>query len=227
MNWFSKIYDTFFAKGYYQLLLKGLGNTLLITVCALVIGVVIGFLVAVGKILTENNKKLKPIHAILQTYITVIRGVPVVVQLLIFYFVLFPAFHGIIVAMLAFGINSGAYMAELVRSGINAVDQGQFEAGYSLGLSKSQTMWNIIFPQAIRNILPGIGNEFIALLKETSVAGYVAVIDLTRAGNMIRNNTYDAVNPLMVVALTYLLLVILLTYGLAKLEKRLSNGRKK
>ena len=144
-----------------------------------------------------------------------------VVLLLIFYFVIFASSAGTVVAILTFGINSGAYMAELIRSGILAVDGGQAEAGRSLGLSRLQTMRQIIFPQAIHYILPAIGNEFIALLKETSVAGYVAVVDLTRAGNLVRNNTYDAVNPLVLVALTYLTLVLVLTAALEHFEKRM------
>ena len=134
---------------------------------------------------------------------------------------------GVPVAIVAFGINSGAYMAELIRSGINAVDAGQMEAGRSLGMSRIQAMRVVVFPQAIRYILPAIGNELIALLKETSVAGYVAVMDVTRAGNLIRNNSYDAVNPLMLVAIIYLVLVLLLTWLLGKLERRLKTGDKR
>lgn len=134
---------------------------------------------------------------------------------------------GVTVAIIAFGINSGAYVAEIVRSGIQAVDAGQMEAGRSLGMSRGQTMWQIILPQAMKNILPAIGNEMISLLKETSVAGYVAVTDLTRGGNLIRNNTYDAFNPLMVVALTYLVMVIGLTALLGKVETRLRKGDKR
>ena len=135
--------------------------------------------------------------------------------------------NGVVVAILTFGINSGAYMAELIRSGINAVDHGQMEAGRSLGMSKWQTMRKIVFPQALRYIIPAIGNEFIALLKETSVAGYVAVEDLTRAGNLIRNNTYDAVNPLITVALTYLVIVIGLSKLMKLLERRLAKSDKR
>ena len=130
------------------------------------------------------------------------------------------------VAITAFGINSGAYMAELIRSGINAVDRGQMEAGRSLGMTRGQAMRKVIFPQAIRYILPAIGNEFIALLKETSVAGYVTIVDLTRAGNLIRNNTHDALNPLLLVALIYLTLVVVLTSLLGLLERKLAKSNK-
>ena len=170
---------------------------------------------------------MKPLCFLCDLYTTVIRGIPVVVVLLIFYFLILRSSDGIVVGIVTFGINSGAYMAELIRGGINAVDNGQMEAGRSLGMSKLQAMRKIIFPQALRYILPAIGNEMIALLKETAVAGYVAVQDLTRAGNLIRNNTYDAFNPLMVVALTYLLIVILLTWALGKFERRLAKSDKR
>ena len=203
-------------------MLEGFGNTLIITAGALVIGLVIGSIIAVVKYFAEDVPKLKPLEWLCNAYITVIRGVPVVVLLLIFYFIIMTAADGITVAILTFGINSGAYMAELIRSGLNAVDYGQNEAGRSLGFSSLMTLRYIILPQALRYILPAIGNEFIALLKETAVAGYVAVVDLTRAGNLVRNNTYDAVNPLMTVALVYLLLVVILSSALGKLEKKLA-----
>ena len=221
--WFEKLYETFIETGYYHMMLDGLRNTAIITLGALCIGVVIGSLIAVAKFFSEDVPALKPLQFICNLYVTVIRGVPVVVLLLIFYFIILKSSEGIVVGILTFGINSGAYMAELIRSGINAVDKGQMEAGRSLGMSKLQTMQKIVFPQAIRYILPGIGNEMIALLKETAVAGYVAVVDLTRAGNLVRNNTYDAVNPLLAVALTYLILVVLLSSTLNYVEARLKN----
>lgn len=228
-NWINKLHETFFAKGYYKLILSGLKNTLIITAGALVIGVAIGTVIAILKYFAQDstNFALKVVNFICDTYTTVIRGIPIVVLLLIFFFVVLPASEGIPVAILTFGINSGAYMAELIRSGINAVDKGQMEAGRSLGLSKMQTMTKIILPQAIRYIIPAISNEFIALLKETSVAGYVAVDDLTRGGNLIKNNTYDSVNPLMVVALTYLIMVILLTQVQKRIERRLAKSDKR
>ena len=222
--WFAKLHDTFIASGGYRFLLEGLLNTILITLGALVIGVVIGTVISVVKYFGEENRRMKPLVAICDLYVTVIRGIPITVLLLIFYLLILVSASDMTVAILAFGINSGAYMAELIRSGIHAVDKGKMEAGRSLGLSKGQTMGKIIFPQAIRHILPAIGNEFIALLKETSVAGYVAIVDLTRAGNLVRNNTHDAFNPLMVVALTYLVLVIGLTSLLRKLENHLNKA---
>ena len=191
------------------------------------IGVVIGTLIAVIKYFAEDVPALKPLDMLCDLYVTTIRGIPVVVLLMIFFYVIMTSAEGITVGIIAFGINSGAYMAELIRSGIGAVDKGQMEAGRSLGMSKVQAMRKIVFPQAVRYILPAIGNEMIALLKETSVAGYVAVVDLTRAGNLVRNNTYDAFNPLMAVALTYLLLVVLMSRGLKKLERRLAKSDKR
>ena len=223
-NWGAKLASTFLEDDRYMMLVEGLGNTAVITLGALCIGVVIGALVAIIKYCGEGVPALKPLCTLCDIYTTVIRGIPVVVVLLIFYFVIMQSANGITVGIVTFGINSGAYMAELMRSGIGAVDAGQMEAGRSLGMSRLQTTVHVILPQAMKNILPAIGNEMIALLKETAVAGYVAVQDLTRAGNLIRNNTFDAFNPLMVVALTYLAIVVALTRLLAVLEKRLHKG---
>ena len=222
-QWLNKLYETFIETGYWKMMLEGLGNTVLITLGALLIGVVIGTLIAVVKYCAEDVQALKPLAWLCNVYVTVIRGIPVVVLLLIFYFIILTKAEGIVVGILTFGINSGAYMADHIRSGINAVDKGQMEAGRSLGMSRLQATRRIVFPQAMRYILPAIGNELIALLKETAVAGYVAVVDLTRAGNLVRNNTYDAVNPLLIVAATYLILVVALTKLLSMFERRLSN----
>ena len=225
MNWFDTLRDTFLEDSRYMWLVEGLGNTLLITVGALLIGVVIGTLIGVTKYFCEGNKKLRFFSWLCDLYTTVIRGIPVTVLLLIFFYIVFAfAKDGVPVAIVAFGINSGAYMAELIRSGINAVDNGQMEAARSLGLSKGQAMVKVIFPQAIKNILPAIGNELIALLKETSVAGYVAVVDVTKAATNIRNKTFDAVNPIIALALIYLVMVIILTRLLAILERRLGKS---
>ncbi len=226
--WFQKLYKTFIAKGYYTMLFEGFRNTIIITLGALVIGVVIGTLIAVIKYFAEDVPALKPFAVLCNVYVNVIRGIPMTVLLLIFFYVVFAtAKNGIPVAIVAFGVNSGAYMAELIRSGLNAVDHGQMEAGRSLGLSKLQCMQKIIMPQAVRYILPAIGNELIALLKETSVAGYVAVVDLTRAGNLIRNNTFDAVNTLALVAIIYLLMSLVLTKLLSIMERRLAASDKR
>ena len=226
--WLEKLNETFIATEYWKMIPEGLLNTVIITMGALVIGVVIGTIVAVTKFLCEGSRVLKPFVALCDLYVTVIRGIPVVVQLLIFYFVIFASSdNGVFVATITFGINSGAYMAEIIRSGLNAVDPGQMEAGRSLGMSRLQTMKTIILPQAVRYILPAIGNEFIALLKETSVAGYVAVMDLTRAGNLIRNKTFDAINPFLIVAVTYLVIVVILSKLMKLLERRLAKSDKR
>lgn len=231
MEWFNKwldtLYNTFVVDNRYMTLIQGFEKTLIITFGALVIGVIIGTIVAIIKVFVAGNKKLKFVDTICNIYLTVIRGTPVVVQLLISFFIIFvSAKDGTWVAMLTFGINSGAYVAETIRSGILAIDAGQMEAGRSLGFNKVQTMWLIILPQAFKNILPAIGNEMIALLKETSVAGYVAVIDLTKAGNQIKNTTYDQINPILLVAIVYLALVMLLTKLLSIMERRLRNSER-
>ena len=225
--WLAKYYDTIISSGYYTLLLDGLKTTIIITLGALVIGVVIGTLIAIIKYFAEEATWLKPLAWLCDRYVTIIRGMPVVVLLLVFYYIFMTSSEGIPVGIVTFGINSGAYMAELIRSGINAVDIGQMEAGRSLGMSRGQAMRVVIMPQAIRYIFPAIGNEFIALLKETAVGGYVAVTDLTRAGNLIRNNTYDAVNPLLTISVAYVLLVVLLTQILSALERRMGKSDKR
>ena len=227
-SWIARLDRTFIQSGHYKLILEGLGTTVKITMGALVIGVIIGLIITLIKYFAEDSKLLRPFGKLCDLYVTVIRGIPVTVLLMIFYYlIMVTSTNGVLVATITFGINSGAYMAELIRSGINAVDRGQMEAGRSLGLSKMQTMRRIILPQAVRYVLPAVGNEFIALLKETSVAGYVAVVDLTRAGNLVRNNTHDMFNPLMLIALMYLLMVVLLTKALGILERRLAKSDKR
>lgn len=220
-------------------LVKGLGVTLQITFFALIIGVIIGVVVAAVRSTYDNNyetlaKKggfsfvlLKIANAICHIYLTIIRGTPVVVQLMIMYFVIFAfSSDGVMIAILAFGINSGAYVAEIFRSGINSIDKGQFEAGRSLGFNYAQTMFHIVLPQAFKNTLPTLCNEFIVLLKETSVAGYVGVTDLTKAGDIIRGRTFSAFMPLIAVALVYLVLVIILTKLTSNLERRLRKSER-
>lgn len=227
-QWLDKLHRTFIVKNGLEQILEGLGNTLLITAGALVIGVIIGVIIAVAKYFSEDVPALKPISWLCDIYVTVIRGIPVTVLLIISFFIVMTSVkNGIVPAIITFGINSGAYMAEIIRSGINAVDKGQMEAGRSLGLTKMQTMGKIILPQAVRYILPAIGNEFIALLKETSVAGYVAVEDLTRKGNIVSNNTFDVVNPRLLVAVIYLVLVVILTQILTFVERRLAKSDKR
>ena len=228
MNWLAKMHQTFIETGYWRQMLIGLQNTLKITVGAICLGVIIGAVIAVLKYFSEGNKKLRIIEILCDAYTTIIRGIPVMVLLLIFFFVVFAGSRNKLgICILSFGLNSAAYVAEIIRSGINAVDHGQMEAGRSLGMSKLQTMRKIIMPQAIRNILPAIGNEFIALVKETSVAGYVGVMDLTTMGERAKAITFDAVNPLLVVAVTYLIIVLGLTRLLGVAERRMNRDKRK
>lgn len=227
-DFFSKLgdglYDTFIYRNNYQLFLKGFFNTLVIAVCATLLGCLIGVLVAIAKVYITQTRRLKPLNWLLNAYLTIFRGTPILVQLLLLYYFIFKSFHSaLLVAILGFGINSGAYVAEIVRAGILAIDPGQTEAGRSLGLSTAATMRKIVLPQAIKNILPAMGNEFIALLKETSVAGFITVIDLTRAGDLIRGQTLGII-PLFVVALVYLILVMGISAILKRFERRLRRS---
>ena len=211
----------------WKFLTKGLGNTLLITFFAVLIGIAIGFVVSIVRTTHDKTGKLKFANAICQIYITVIRGTPVMVQILIMYFVIFASStNKLMIAILSFGINSGAYVAEIFRSGIISIDSGQMEAGRSLGFNYTQTMWHIVMPQAFRNTIPPLANEFIVLLKETSIAGYIAMEDLTRGAIIIGGVTYNYVLPLIAIALIYLVLVILLSWGVRKLERRLSRSER-
>ncbi len=216
----------FIKDSRYIYLLQGLLNTLQITFFSLLIGIVIGFAVAVVRSTADQTGRLKFLNWVCKFYLTIIRGTPVVVQLLIIYFVVFGAvdIDKVLVAIIAFGINSGAYVAEIIRGGIMSIDKGQMEAGRSLGLSYIQSMRLIIIPQAFKNVLPALGNEFIVLLKETSVSGYIALHDLTKGGDIIRSQTYDAFFPLIAVALIYLVLVVVLSGLLGMLEKRLKKN---
>ncbi|KXB59131.1 amino acid ABC transporter permease [Lachnoanaerobaculum saburreum] len=216
----------FITDDRWMLLLRGLFVTLKITFFAVILGFVLGFSVAIVRNVYENTKKLKILNFICNIYLTVIRGTPVVVQLLIIYFVIFSSISidKSIAAILAFGINSGAYQAEIFRSGINSIPKGQMEAGRSLGFSYAQTMVNIVMPQAIKNVLPTLGNEFIVLMKETSVAGYIALEDLTKAGEVIRSRTYSAMMPFLAVALLYLIMVMFFTYLLKLFERSLARS---
>lgn len=220
-------------------MLTGLKNTLLITAGALVIGIVIGVVIASIRSSFDKNKEslkmrggigyyiLAVLNAICRVYLTIIRGTPVVVQLMIAYFIVFvSAKDGVPVGMLAFGINSGAYVAEIFRAGIMSIDNGQFEAGRSLGFNYFQTMRYIVVPQMFKSVLPTLCNEFIALLKETSVVGYVGVIDITKAGNIIAGVTYSYYIPLLTVAAIYLVMVMILSYFVGKLEKRLRKNER-
>lgn len=222
----AKMFDMAFVSGdRWMLYIKGLGVTLEIAFLAAVLGLIIGTVVALMK-LSTNKKGGKSIWTRLaNVYIDIIRGTPSVLQLLIMWFIILKnCRNGVLVAVLSFGINSGAYVAEIVRAGILAVDKGQTEAGRSLGLSKTQTMIYIVLPQAIKNVLPPIGNEFIVLLKETAIVGYVSLTDLTRAANQISSRTYEAFMPLIGAAVIYFVIIKILTILLGKLERRLRKS---
>lgn len=229
----------FIQKERWKYMLTGLKNTLLITLIAAVLGIIIGVVVAAIRSSYDKNEEalrlkggfgyyiLKILNTICKIYLTVIRGTPVVVQLLITYFIIFKSSsNGVPVAIFAFGINSGAYVAEIFRGGIMSIDQGQFEAGRSIGFNYLQTMRYIIIPQMFKAVLPTLLNEFIALLKETSVAGYVAITDLTKAGNSISGATYSYYMPLLTVALIYLIIVMLLTRLVGIIERRLRKNER-
>ena len=216
----------FIEDNRWRYIVDGLWVTLKVTFFAVLIGIVLGFFVAIIRSTNDKTGKLKFPSFLCKIYLTVIRGTPVVVQLLIIYFIVFADIKvdKVFVAIIAFGLNSGAYVAEIVRSGIMSIDNGQFEAGRSLGFNYVQTMWYIIMPQAFKNVLPALANEFIVLLKETSVSGYIALQDLTKGGDIIRGRTFDAFMPLIAVALIYLVLVMGLSALVGKLERRLRNS---
>ncbi len=213
-------------KERYQYITKGLWITVRIAFFAALFGALIGIIIALIKVASNNGKKLKLLNLIANLYTTVIRGTPALVQLFIVYY----SFCSILkidrfyAAIISFSINSGAYVSEIIRAGIMSVDKGQMEAGRSLGLSQRTTMTKIIFPQALKNILPALGNEFITLVKETSVAGYIGVVDLSKAGDIIRSQTYSPTIPLYTVAFIYLIIVVLLTKLLNKFERRLRKS---
>ena len=223
----------------WKWLVEGLGNTLLITLFALVLGVLIGIVVAAVRSSFDKNREALSMHkgigyyvfaffnGVCKVYLTVIRGTPMMVQLLIMYFIVFASSrNAIVTATIAFGINSGAYVAEILRGGIMSIDNGQFEAGRSLGFNYIQTMIYVVIPQVFKSVLPTLCNEFIVLLKETSIAGYVGVVDLTKAGDLIRGKTFSPFMPLIAVALIYLVMVMVLTALVGVLERRLRKNER-
>ena len=242
-EWFNSVCEKFMRcfvdNGYWKWLLEGLGKTLIITAFAVLIGFAFGVILATIRSSYDKNEEslklrgglgytlLKIANAICKAYITLIRGIPVVVQLMIWYFViLVTQKNGVIIAIIAFGFNSAAYVAEIFRGGIMSIDEGQFEAGRSLGFNYVQTMMHIVMPQTIKAVLPTLLNEIIALLKETSVAGYVGIMDLTKAGDLIRGRTFEAFMPLIAVALIYFATVLLLTKVFSIFERRLRRSER-
>jgi len=232
----SQFTRAFIVEDRWRLIVEGLGNTLFITFFALIMGTAIGIVIAIIRTSWDRNSVsmksglIKLIFGFFdwfcKVYLTVIRGTPVMIQLMIIFFVILTSTNKILVAIIAFGINSGAYIAEIMRSGIQAVDPGQFEAGRSLGFNYIKTMWYVILPQAFKNILPALCNEFIVLFKETAIAGVVGVTDLTRAVNMIRGVTFLSFFPLIAAAIIYLVFVMFFTMLVGKLERRLRSSER-
>lgn len=226
-NFITQFHDDFLVDDRYMYLVRGFGNTMLITLLSAIVGILLGFVVAIIRATHDKHGTFKILNAVCKVYLTIWRGTPTMVQLLIMYYIILVSFSSkIFVAVVAFGLNSAAYVAEIVRSGIMAVDEGQYEAGRSLGMNYKKTMMLIILPQAFKNVLPALANEFITLLKETSISGYIALPDLTKGGDIIRSITYDPYLPLFGVALIYLIVVMILTAGVQKLEMRLRSNER-
>ena len=220
-------YKTVIYDNRYKYILEGLFNTIIIAFFAVIIGVIIGTIVALIRNNYDQNQKFKLLNHLCNLYVSIIRGTPVILQLMIIYYVIFKSVNIdiIIVSIIAFGINSGAYVSEIIRAGINSIPKGQSEAGYSLGLKYAQIMQHIVLPQAIKNVLPALGNEFITLLKETSVGAYIGVVELTKASDIIASRTYDYFFPLLIIAIIYLTMTIGLSKLITKLERKLKNAR--
>ncbi len=221
------IYKTLILDDRYKYVLEGLLNTIVMAFFAVIIGIILGLIVSIIRNDYEVNKKHKILNFISKMYVEIIRGTPVILQLMIIYYVIFKSvnINIILVGIIAFGINSGAYVSEIIRSGIKSIDKGQMEAGLSLGLKYKQVMKLIVLPEAFKNILPSLGNEFITLLKETSVGAYIGIIELTKSGDIIASRTYDYFFPLIIVALVYLILTLSLSKLVNVMERRLNNVR--
>ena len=221
----TRFYNSVIFDGRYKFILEGIKNTLLIALGAVLIGIVLGTFSAVSNNVYINTGKFKILSLISKAYVTVIRGTPSTLQLMIIYYVIFKQtnINIVLVGIIAFGINSGAYVAEIIRAGLNSIDRGQWEAGYSLGLSYSQVVSKIIMPQSIKNILPALGNEFITLVKETSIGAYIGIVELTKASDIIASRTYDYFFPLILIAIIYLVITLILSKLITKLEMRLNN----
>ena len=229
VSWFTSVYESFYNsvifENRYEMILDGLENTIILSFGALLIGITIGFLISIIRYTNNHTGKFKVLNFIGKTYVTIIRGTPSVLQLMIMYYVIFKtsSINSIIIGMLAFGINSGAYCSEILRSGFDSVDDGQLEAGLALGLTFSQTLKSIIIPQAIRISLPSLGNEFVTLVKETAIAGYIGIMDLTKASDIIASRTYDYFFPLILIAIIYLIITGLLSKLMKTLERKLAR----
>ena len=223
----ERIYNSIIYDGRYKYILEGLGNTLLIALGAVLIGIFLGLIAAISNNIYLHTGKFKILSDLARAYVTIIRGTPSTLQLMIIYYVIFKqtSINIVLVGIIAFGINSGAYVAEIIRAGINSIDKGQWEAGYSLGLSYTQIVRRIILPQSIKNILPALGNEFITLVKETSIGAYIGIVELTKASDIIASRTYDYFLPLILIALIYLVITLCLSKLINLLEVKLNNAR--
>ena len=223
----GSFYDSLIYDSRYKYILEGLFNTIIIALFAVIIGIIIGTIVALIRDNHDKNGKLVVLNSIAKAYVNIIRGTPVILQLMIIYYVIFKSVNIsiVIVSILAFGINSGAYVSEIIRAGINSIPIGQSEAGYALGFKYGEVMKLIVLPQAIKNILPALGNEFVTLIKETSVGAYIGVVELTKASDIIASRTYDYFFPLIIIAGIYLILTIGLSKLMSRLERKLNNVR--
>ena len=223
----DSFYRTLIYDDRYRYILEGLKNTLVIAFFAILIGIILGILISLVKNRYKENGKGKILNGIANIYVTIIRGTPAVLQLMILYYVIFKKvdINIVIVGIISFGLNSAAYVSEIIRAGIDSVDIGQKEAARSLGLSYKQEMFNIVLPQAIKNVLPALGNEFITLLKETSVAGYIGITELIKASDIIASNTFDYFFPLIIVAIIYLILTLGLSKLLGVFERKFKNEK--
>ena len=218
----EQFYKSLIYDDRYKYILTGLANTIIMAICAVLIGALIGLIIAIIRTYHDNTNKMKVLNWLAKMYVTVIRGTPVLLQLMIIYYVIFASvnINVVFVGIVAFGLNSAAYVSEIIRAGIMSIDKGQMEAGRALGLTYAETMKLIIIPQALKNVMPALGNEFITLLKETSVAGYIGIVELTKAGDIIASRTYNYFFPLILTAIIYLIL----TAGLSKILKKFERS---
>lgn len=227
LKW-DQFVDVFIAQGAYEKVLEGLKNTLIIAIAGLIIGIIVGILIATVRVVPKYKRLPRVLNGICSFYVGLFRGTPMVVQLLVCYYVLLPILSikmsGVEVSVLVFGLNSGAYISEIMRGGIMSVDGGQMEAGRAMGLSFATTMRMIVIPQAIKNIIPTLGNEFIALIKETSVVSFVGASDLYVAFNYIGSNSYEFMVPYLVMAVIYIAIVMLISLGIKLIERRLRKS---
>ncbi len=225
MNIFNDLKDTLITDNRYKFILEGISNTLIIAFFAVIIGIFIGIVIALARTYYDKTKKGRIFSSIGKLYTDIIRGTPSTLQLMIIYYIIFQSVdvNIVFVGIIAFGINSGAYVAEIIRGGINSVDKGQIEAGYALGLNYGQVMRYIVLKPAVKNSLPSLGNEFITLVKETSIGAYIGIIELTKASDIIASRTYNYFMPLIVVAIIYLVITFILSKLVSIMERRLNN----